>query len=353
MSRVPSEKAGEQSQAQSAASLSRGARPLQRRTDYSFGDSPRQLIQGKAIERVQDSPLQVAQRQKAARSDGLPDPLRSNMEAMSGVALDHVRVHRNSDKPAQMQAHAYAQGSDIYLGSGQEKHLPHEAWHVVQQAQGRVKPTRQMKGKVALNDDTSLEREADVMGAKAMQLRSAPTKPLSTGSQHNVTVNAVQRAINVYLETNTAKKKSLVAKGQVKDFKDGSKAGTQGWVGVEKYRSRYVVEDKKYANRGASGALQNEFTNPEAGHVLAQQNGGVGSDPDNIFAQCGGTNNGKYKVFENGMRADLDKYKDTDDVTFKSYLVGTKITKGTIADHGLPEASDISSDESVSSDSDT
>ena len=82
--------------------------------------------------------------------------------------MDDVRVHYNSSKPAQLQAHAYAQGTNIHLASGQEKHLPHEAWHVVQQKQGRVKPTMQMKGKVNINDDEGLEREADVMGSKAM-----------------------------------------------------------------------------------------------------------------------------------------------------------------------------------------
>jgi hypothetical protein len=84
--------------------------------------------------------------------------------------LDDVKVHRNSDKPARVHAHAYAQGTDIHLASGQEKHLPHEAWHVVQQKQGRVKPTMQMKGKVNINDDAGLEKEADVMGQKALQL---------------------------------------------------------------------------------------------------------------------------------------------------------------------------------------
>ena len=98
---------------------------------------------------------------------GLPDNLKAGIESLSGMAMDHVRVHRNSDKPATVQAHAYAQGSDIHLGPGQEKNLPHEAWHVVQQAQGRVKPTMQMKG-VAVNDDLSLEAEADVMGANAL-----------------------------------------------------------------------------------------------------------------------------------------------------------------------------------------
>lgn len=99
---------------------------------------------------------------------GLPDKLKSGIESLSGMAMDDVRVQYNSAKPAQLQAHAYAQGNQIHIAPGQEKHLPHEAWHVVQQKQGRVKPTMQMKGAVKVNDDAGLEREADVMGAKAM-----------------------------------------------------------------------------------------------------------------------------------------------------------------------------------------
>ena len=109
--------------------------------------------------------------QKKENKTGLPDNLKTGMENLSGMSLDDVKVHHNSDKPAQLQAHAYAQGTDIHLGPGQEKHLPHEAWHVVQQKQGRVKPTMQMKGKVNINDDIGLEKEADVMGAKALQMR--------------------------------------------------------------------------------------------------------------------------------------------------------------------------------------
>ena len=132
--------------------------------------------------------------QKKANRTGLPDSLKSGIEQLSGHLMDDVKVHYNSGKPAQMQAHAYAQGSDIHLGPGQERHLPHEAWHVVQQAQGRVRPTMQMKRGVLINDDVGLEREADVMGAKAVRMksfgeRSAPVKlpressGFSTGTQ--------------------------------------------------------------------------------------------------------------------------------------------------------------------------
>jgi hypothetical protein len=104
----------------------------------------------------------------ASNRTGLPDKLKSGVEALSGMSMDHVRVHRNSAKAGQLQAHAYAQGSDIHLGPGQDHHLPHEAWHVVQQAQGRVKPTMQLAAGVPVNDDRGLEAEADHMGAKAL-----------------------------------------------------------------------------------------------------------------------------------------------------------------------------------------
>ncbi len=100
---------------------------------------------------------------------GLPDTLKTGIESLSGLSLNDVRVHYNSPKPATLDALAYAQGTDIHVAPGQERHLPHEAWHVVQQKQRRVKPTMQMKGGVPVNDDGGLEHEADVMGAKALQ----------------------------------------------------------------------------------------------------------------------------------------------------------------------------------------
>ena len=128
-----------------------------------------ELVQGKfATDQLQ--PQLQLQLQQAPRTNntGLPDQLKSGIESLSGLSMDHVRVHYNSSQPAQLNALAYAQGSDIHLAPGQERHLPHEAWHVVQQAQGRVRPSLQMAGGLAVNDDTGLEREADVMGWAAL-----------------------------------------------------------------------------------------------------------------------------------------------------------------------------------------
>lgn len=109
--------------------------------------------------------------QRKPNNTGLPDHLKSGIENLSGHSMDDVKVHYNSSKPAQLNAHAYAQGNQIHLGGGQEKHLAHEAWHVVQQKQGRVKPTVSVNG-AAVNDNFGLEKEADVMGGKALQMRA-------------------------------------------------------------------------------------------------------------------------------------------------------------------------------------
>jgi Domain of unknown function (DUF4157) len=124
---------------------------------------------------------------------GLPQNLQAGIESLSGIAMHDVRVHYNSSKPAQLQAYAYAQGTDIHLAPGQEKHLAHEAWHVVQQKQDRVKPTLQLKG-VAINDDSALEREADVMGAKAMGGASLGASDQTTATPLGIHHGYVQRS---------------------------------------------------------------------------------------------------------------------------------------------------------------
>ncbi|WP_303315332.1 DUF4157 domain-containing protein [Flavivirga abyssicola] len=145
--------------------------------------------------------------QKKENNTGLPDQLKSGIETLSGVDISDTRVHYNSPKPAQLQAHAYAQGTDIHVASGQEKHLAHEAWHVVQQKQGRVKPTTQLKGKTLINDDAGLEREADVMGAKALQINN--------DAQENKTFNS--KSASNQTSTQLAKNENIVQRVVAKE----------------------------------------------------------------------------------------------------------------------------------------
>jgi hypothetical protein len=146
--------------------------PMQGRFEPMQRVEEEEPLQGKL------EPAQPARAQPAATSGGgLPAPLQAGIQATAGADLSDVAVHANSAKPAQINALAYAQGADIHLAPGQEQHLPHEAWHVVQQRQGRVKATTQLAG-VAVNDSQALETEADVMGARAA---AAGQRALSAG----------------------------------------------------------------------------------------------------------------------------------------------------------------------------
>ena len=129
-------------------------------------------VQALALQRTVGNQAVTQMVQRVQNRTGMPDDLKSGIENLSGMAMDDVRVHRNSSKPAQLNAHAYTQGSDIHVGPGQDQHLPHEAWHVTQQRQGRVQPTTTTSG-TTVNDDPGLEREADVMGQRAVQRTAA------------------------------------------------------------------------------------------------------------------------------------------------------------------------------------
>ncbi|MCA8929304.1 MAG: DUF4157 domain-containing protein [Alphaproteobacteria bacterium] len=189
--------ASRQSQAATAlqlradASVQRMGGPEEEELQGKFADSVQRMggledeeLQGKFADSVQrmggleDEELQgkfagpvqreagAAATAAGATGGGLPGHLQAGLESLSGHDMSDVRVHYNSSAPASVGALAYTQGSTIHVAPGQEQHLGHEAWHTVQQRQGRVQPTGSVAG-LPLNDDPGLEREADVMGARA------------------------------------------------------------------------------------------------------------------------------------------------------------------------------------------
>ncbi|WP_299836702.1 DUF4157 domain-containing protein [uncultured Tenacibaculum sp.] len=161
----------------------------------SITNSDKMVAQKAKANSITNTP--IVQRQE--NNTGLPDQLKSGIESLSGMDMSDTRVHYNSSAPAQLQAHAFAQGNNIHIAPGQEQHLPHEAWHVVQQKQGRVKATTQLKGKTLINDDAGLEREADIMGAKAMQGGNGEVASLKKVSASG----PVQRKIGFEFEDNS------------------------------------------------------------------------------------------------------------------------------------------------------
>ncbi len=142
-------------------------------------------------------PERTAPPRRRPNRSGLPDDLKAGIESLSGVSMDGVNVHYNSPRPARVAALAYAQGRDIHIAPGQEAHLPHEAWHIVQQAQGRVRPTMQLKGGVAVNDNNGLEREADTMGAMSAKIgRGNTALPFAGRMAPAAQASVVQRAVD-------------------------------------------------------------------------------------------------------------------------------------------------------------
>ena len=142
--------------------------------------------QSEGLQRKADMANNAAQREEAPHPNntGMPDNLKSGIESLSGFSMDDVRVHYNSSKPATVQALAYTQGTDIHVAPGQEKHLPHEAWHVAQQMAGRVSPTTNING-MPVNDNAGLEHEADVMGEKAIQIKKSSEVSAKKTSSNN------------------------------------------------------------------------------------------------------------------------------------------------------------------------
>ncbi len=162
--------------------------------------------------------------------------------------MDDVRVHYNSPRPAPLQALAYTQGPHIHLGPGQEEHLTHEAWHAVQQKQGRVIPTLRLREN-SLNDDPALEREADVMGTRAMAEQSREAGPaLQPGTQPQGEV--VQRRVGFEFEA---------AGGW---FFEGHKTDEDSWQGISHTKATLLPTPNNLGNISADNGNVEFRTEP-------------------------------------------------------------------------------------------
>lgn len=150
-------------------------------TVQRFGDEEDDLLQGKFVAQRDENEEDLFQgkfaepiQRVAENQTGIPNEVKQRMEDSFGTDFSSVRVHPESSKAPEVGALAYTQGTDIHFAPGQFKPdtsagqqlLGHELTHVIQQSEGRVQPTTEIGG-MSVNDDVSLEHEADVLGAKA------------------------------------------------------------------------------------------------------------------------------------------------------------------------------------------
>ncbi|MGB1206183.1 MAG: DUF4157 domain-containing protein [Chitinophagales bacterium] len=149
--------------------------PLQRQEaeeEMQMKENPLQRQEEEEEMQMKENPLQ----KKSTNSNGLPAEVQAKMESGLGADFSNVNIHKDSKSATDVGALAYAQGNDVHFAPGQFKPntqagqelIGHELTHVVQQREGRVKPTTQAKG-MPVNDDKGLEKEADDMGKMAAQ----------------------------------------------------------------------------------------------------------------------------------------------------------------------------------------
>ncbi|WP_155835335.1 DUF4157 domain-containing protein, partial [Herbaspirillum sp. RV1423] len=234
---------------------------------------------------------------------GLPDNLRAGIESLSGMSMRHVRVHYDSPQPTQLNAHAYAQGNEIHVAPGQEQHLPHEAWHVVQQARGMVRPTLQMKNGTMFNNDAGLEVEADAMGARA--LAQAPSG-LRNHVKHDGPVH--ESAAGPKRSTGTLQLKTLI-KLETAPFVYDEKHGLSENIGQSAEAYLDPADTKKGSTPSGMAATMKAFKhasypNMVRGHLINGNTGGPGLPP-NMFPITEQANSQHKITAENDVKAAL------------------------------------------------
>ena len=145
---------------------------------------------------------------KEKNETGMNDGVKQKMENSFGTDFSDVNIHTNSKSAEGLGALAYTQGTDVHFASGQfnqnsnqgQQLIGHELTHVVQQKQGRVQATTQLKG-VSVNDSSSLEQEADQMGNLAAKNSIPENKKVTQKSNGKTDANVVQRAEKSLPET--------------------------------------------------------------------------------------------------------------------------------------------------------
>lgn len=106
----------------------------------------------------------------------MPETLQKKME--HGMGYDFSKVEMGeSQKVSKMGFHAYAKGNTILFAPGRfnpftlrgQRLIGHELGHIVQNTRGRVNAEQEIEGE-QVNVDTSYEKEADNLSAKATSL---------------------------------------------------------------------------------------------------------------------------------------------------------------------------------------
>jgi pimeloyl-ACP methyl ester carboxylesterase len=140
-----------------------------------------------------------------SQGNKLPENVQSKMESSFGQDFSDVNIHTDSDNATKLGAKAYAQGKDVHFAPGEfqpnskegQELIGHELTHVVQQKEGKVQGG-EVHGKDMVNQDVSLEKEADDAGKLASEGKSVEVKGSGNGVQRKVEGNIDQNLKSPY-----------------------------------------------------------------------------------------------------------------------------------------------------------
>ena len=215
----------------------KGAIPLQKKgAANNYSATPRQL------------------KQNNSNGNGLPPAVQQKMESSFNTGFSDIKIHQNSQSAKDIGAQAYTQGNDVHFAQGKydpqsqsgQELIGHELTHVVQQRAGNVKANTQAKG-VPVNNEAHLEREADVMGAKAARGKATQMKVANGTSskapiqKKDVTVDSFREALDLSWFSKEGKTLKNIQQ-RIKDY--------------EKKKTAYFKDAKKASKTLVSSAIK-------------------------------------------------------------------------------------------------
>ena len=175
------------------------------------------------------------------RNKNLPKALQFNLENSLGQDFSNVTIQKNSQAATEINAQAFAHGNSVHFAPGQfnsnseegKNLIGHEFTHIAQQRSGIVSPRKVLGKGLSINDDISLENEADIFGKKAVKGESiSKYQSASLGIRNNLRVaqsksNVIQRSISTWGGTWDTEKYDL-RKDKARGTNYPAKVGVRG-----------------------------------------------------------------------------------------------------------------------------
>ncbi len=257
----------------------------------------------------------------------LPDEVQARASNIFSTNFDSVNILENSQMAQKMGAQAFTQGNNVHFAPG--KYNPkskegmeligHELAHIVQQRNGKVKPTGVENGN-AVNTDKGLEKEADEMGKKVAS--GDPLKRAAGGRNDKPQNEVIQKKEDGSASENQGPDNSDPTSGSEGE-KDGNQKADPN-AGKEEKGKKGKENDKAGANppadagaggenpgspadSGGSAGTPNDTNNgaPNITNVPTSPNSGASESPETAVVSSGGGVEGNYTEMFNELYTDV------------------------------------------------